>query len=310
MLEVLSRQDSPARASALAPLLAVVAFVCAPWAAGGQSPGSPLPGPEYDETIELMALVEDAVALVGERGVEAACAELREPGTRWFQDEIYVFILDMEGRAVCHPAQPELEGQSLAELRDPHGKPVVQNFLRDLQGGSESGWEHYLWPTPGSTTFRWKTTHVRRAVAPDGTEYVVGSGLYEMEMERFFVVEQVNDAVDLLLAEGEEAFYTLRDRSTGFRFYDAYVFVLDPTGIMLVNVGFPDLENTSVATLRDGNGKMVGQEILAIPADEGVWVDYLWPKPGETQPSQKSSYVRRIRVGDQEYIVGAGVYFR
>ena len=269
-----------------------------------------LPPPEYDETLELIDLVEDGAALVSEQGLDAACAQFKEPGTRWFQDEIYLFVYDMEGRATCHPARPELEGQALRDLRDPHGKPIIQNFLRDLESGGESSWEHYLWPKPGSSTFRWKTSYVRRAVAPDGTEYMVGSGLYEMEMERFFVVEQVNDAVELLEAHGEEAFYTLRDRSTGFRFYDAYVFVLDPSGIMLVNVGFPDLENTNVALMQDADGKLIGQAFLDVPLGEDAWIDYLWPKPGDEDPSQKSTYVRRIEVDGQEYIVAAGVYFR
>lgn len=272
--------------------------------------GAQLPAAEYDETIELMELVEDGAKLVSEQGLDFACGEFREPGTRWFQDEVYIFVYDMEGRAICHPAQPALEGQALLELRDPHGKPIIQNLLRELEAGNDSGWEHYLWPKPESSTFRWKTSYVRRTVAPDGSEYVVGSGLYEMEMERFFVVEQVNDAVDLLLADGEDAFYTLRDRSTGFRFYDAYVFVLDPSGIMLVNVGFPDLENSNVAAMQDAAGKMIGQEILSVPLGEAAWVDYLWPKPGDERPSPKSSYVRRVEVDGREYIVGAGVYFR
>ncbi len=130
-----------------------------------------------------------------------------------------------------------------------------------------------------------------------------------MPMERFFVVEQVNDAIDLIRAEGEDAFYTLRDRSTGFRFYDAYVFVLDPDGIMLVNVAFPTLENSNVALMQDEAGKMIGQAFLAVPLGESAWIDYLWPKPGEEEVSRKSTYVRRIEVEGHEYIVAAGVYF-
>ncbi len=288
--------------------LATSLLLVAALALASSAGASEVTEPEYDETIELMELVSGAKELVEREGLDAACARFREPG-RWFQDESYIFVFDMEGNAVCHPAQPSLEGQALLELRDPYGKPIIQSFLRELEGGSDTGWVHYLWPRPESRTFRWKTSHVRRAEAPDGIEYIVGSGLYQMQMERFFVVEQVNDAVDLIRAQGEDAFYTLRDRSTGFRFYDAYVFVLDPDGIMLVNVGFPDLENSNVALLQDEAGKMVGQELLAIPLDGSAWVDYLWPKPGDEEVSRKSSYARRIEVDGREYIVAAGVYF-
>ena len=69
---------------------------------------SELPPPEYDETRELIALVEGAADLVATRGIEAACAEFRESGSEWFQGETYVFVFDMEGSAVCHPARPNV----------------------------------------------------------------------------------------------------------------------------------------------------------------------------------------------------------
>ncbi len=291
----------------------ILALIFAPtlaWAPLAAQAGE-LPPPLYDETLLLIDLVRDAADLVAAEGLDAACAEFRQPGTHWFQDEIYLFVLDLEGSAVCHPALPALEGQKLLELRDPLGKPIIQSFLREVGSGSESGWVHYLWPKPGSSTFRWKTAHVRRAAAPDGTDYIVGSGLYEMEMERFFVVEQVEDAVELLAEAGvNEAFYTLRDPATGFRFYDAYVFVMDGDGVMLVNVGFPDLEGRNVAALEDESGKLFVQEMLAVEEGEAAWIDYLWPKPGETRPSRKSSYVRRVEIDGRDYVVGAGVYFR
>jgi signal transduction histidine kinase len=292
-------------------VVALFALLCAVLlSAPARTAADDLPAPEYDETLELIELVANAATLIATEGPDAACVEFNQVGSEWFQDEIYVFVFDLDGVAVCHPAQPALEGQTLLELRDPSGRPIIRNSLRELEGGSDTGWVHYLWPKPESRTFVWKTTHIQRVTAPDGTQYIVGSGLYEMPMERFFVVEQVNDAVELIEAEGEEAFFTLRDRSTGFRFYDAYVFVLDPEGIMLVNVGFPDLENTSVAALEDSTGKLFVQEMLAVPKGGSAWVDYRWPKPGEEAASNKSSYLRRIEVGGREYIVGAGVYFR
>jgi signal transduction histidine kinase len=86
--------------------------------------------------------------------------------------------------------------------------------------------------------------------------------------------------------------------------------VLDPAGIMLVNVAFPDLEGTSVAAMQDANGKFIMQEMLEVPEGESAWVDYMWPKPGDTRPSKKSSFIRRVTIDGQEYIVAGGVYFK
>lgn len=265
--------------------------------------------PEHKNTKELLALVEDASALVAELGVHEACGHFQQEGSRWLDPDHYVFIIDLEGHAICHPARPQLEGKTLLELRDPNGKPVVRNFLREIQGGDLDGWVHYQWPRPGGGTFYWKTSYVRRVEAPDGETYVVGSGLYQMKPERFFVVEQVDDAADLLETMGEVAFETLRDESAGYRFYDAYVFVMDEEGVQHVNAGFPENEGQNLLDLKDPDGKVIGREILALLKNRSAgWVDYLWPRPGDSRPVQKSTYVRKVDVDGRWMVVGAGMY--
>lgn len=269
--------------------------------------------PEYRETKELIALVEDAGELIAEVGLEEACRRFRQPRSRWFDEQFYVFVIGMEGEAegetLCHPAQPALEGTSTLELRDPAGKPIIRSFLRELASGDDDGWVHYLWPRPGESTFVWKTAYVRRAHGPEGREYLVGSGLYQMKMERFFVVEQVEDAVDLIETLGEMAFDELRDEAGSFRFYDAYVFVMNEEGVHLVNAEFPQYEGRNMLDVKDADGKVIGREMLDLLAhQEAGWVDYLWPKPGDTRPSKKSSYVHRAELDGQMLVVGAGVY--
>jgi len=265
--------------------------------------------PEHKETKELIALVEDAGNLIAERGVHDACAHFHQEESRWLDAEHYVFIIDLEGKAICHPTRPQLEGRTVMELRDPNGKPIIRNFLREIEGGDEDGWVHYQWPRPAGGTFYWKTSYVRRVEAPDGETYVVGSGLYQMRMERFFVVEQVDDAADLIETLGELAFDTLRDEARGYRFYDAYVFVMDAEGVQHVNAGFPENEGQNLLDLRDPDGKVIGREILALLENhDSGWIDYLWPRPGDTRPVRKSAYVRKANVDGRMMVVGAGMY--
>ena len=264
---------------------------------------------EHRETRELMAFVEDAAELVSASGPDGACASFREDRSRWRYEDDYVFILDMEGNTLCHPAQPRLEGRSIVDLRDPKGKPIVQMFLRAVEEDDE-GWVHYQWPRPGESTFVWKSTYVKKATGPTGKSYVVGSGLYQMPMERDFVVEKVDEAVRLIEQEGTEALETLRDPAGGFRFYDAYVFVFDEAGVQHVNAAFPEHEGQNLLDLEDAEGVVIGREMLDVVRGRGAgWVDYLWPQPGDTRPSEKSSYVKGVQVGDTLYVVGAGVYF-
>jgi signal transduction histidine kinase len=287
--------------------LVAVTIGAGAWAGNGAAE-EPL-APESDLTLDLMALVDDAARLVEEKGAAAACVEFRERGP-WFQGESYIFILDMSGKMVCNPSSPELEGRNVLDVKDPLGKPIAQNILREVQGAGGDGWTHYLWPRPQFMTSFWKTSYFKRVATPAGNEVVVSSGLYEIEMERFFVIEQVNDAVSLILDEGEAAFDTLRDPASGFLFYDAYVFVMDTSGEMLVNVGFPELEGKNIIDLEDVDGRPFVRETLErLAKEESAWVEYRWPKPGKAPTSDKTSYVRRLQLGDRSLIVGAGVYF-
>ena len=267
------------------------------------------PEPKYAETRELMALVRDAAELVASEGVQAACQQFRVEGSRWLEGDTYVFVLDMDSVTLCHPARPSFEGRDMSELVDPRGRPIAGLLQREM-ASSDQGWIHYLWPRPGASIFEWKTSHVRRATEPDGREVMVASGRYQMQMEPFFVVEQVEDAIQLMRDRGTgEAFAALRDAASGFLFYNAYVFVLDAEGTLLVNNAFPENEGRDMSDLEDQDGKQFVREMLAVPADGAAWIDYKWPRPGDTWPSEKSSYVRNVEIGGQRLIVGSGVYF-
>lgn len=298
----------PSALTALSLSLVLLAGLSAPVAGAAES-AADYP-PEHAETRELLELVGDAVALVEEKGVDAACSELSAPDSRWFHGETYVFVNDTEGRSLCHPAKPALEGTSVLDLRDPYGKPVVRNFMREVADDGR-GWVHYLWPRPGEgTNFHWKTSYVRTATPPSGDEVIVGSGRYQMPMEKMFVVEQVNDAVALLEAEGADAFPTLRDKAGGFRFYDSYLFVMDEEGVQHVNAAFPEREGQDMLDFVDENGTVVGREMLDLLKEkDSGWVDYMWPRPGDDPASPKLAYVRRAELPDgSTLVVGAGLY--
>lgn len=265
--------------------------------------------PRYSQTLELIGLVEGGVELVESDGVTAACEAFRDPDSQWFQGDSYLFVLALDGTAICHPAKPSLEGRTLLELRDPKGKPIVAGMVREASNAGE-GWVHYLWQRPGESVFRWKSSYVRRAAPAGGDPVIVGSGRYQMQLEPFFVVEQVDDAIELIRSEGEEAaFETFRDPASGFLFYTAYIFVLDADGVLLVNNAFPENEGRNLIDLADIDGRRFVREMLAVPLGDATWVHYKWPKPGDARPSAKSSFVRRVRIGERELVVGSGVYF-
>jgi signal transduction histidine kinase len=272
-------------------------------------PGLSLSDYEYKETRELVQLVHEAADQLRSKG-EIAFSDFRIPGSRWRMDESYIFVLDPEGNMLVHP-DPELEGRNQLSLKDINGKFIINGLLAAATGfpDKHEGWYHYEWPVPGGLGPRWKSSYVQLVKTPSGESYVVVSGMYNDRMERVFVVDAVTNAVREIEARGKGAFPLLRDPTGPYRAKNAYIFATDMNGIELVNPAFPNLEGRDLLDLKDTQGKYVNRELLKIIQTKGAgWSDYMWPKPGESVSSLKSAYVKKARFGDQEMMVGCGVY--
>ena len=295
--------------SCLAMALALIATLATPVVAA-TAPADRLAPYAYEDTKKLVTLVEDAAALVEEKG-EGAFADFAVKGSRWFNDQYYFFVYTLDGTSVFHPISPQLVGKNLMDLRDLNGKPVIR-LITDIGQRPEkdaSGWVFYLWEEQTQLSPLWKSAYVRKAVAPDGKVYLVGSGVYNIKMEKPFVVERVTMAADLIRAKGKDAFAELKDPASPYIFLDTYVFVLDAHGHTLVDPAFPTLAGRDLSELEDAVGFYPIKELLAKLAEsDEAWVQFLWPKPGSAVPSRKLVYARKVKLGDETLIVGSDFF--
>jgi signal transduction histidine kinase len=266
----------------------------------------------YEDTRQLVAFVESAASLIEQRGPEAAFREFQRAGSPWQTSPTYLFVYDTEGNSVWHGMNPELVGRNLLSLRDPLGKPVIQSIV-DVGRRPEanaSDWIFYLWEERPDFHPDWKSSYVRKAVAPDGKVYLVGSGSNRIKVEKVFAQRQVDAAADLLQREGTESgFRELMDPGSRFNYLGTFVFVLDGQGRALVDPSYPTLQGRDMANFHDAVGRPVVQDLLhKLQDSDAAWVQFLWPKPGEMLPSRKLIYARKVRVGDQTLVVGSDFF--
>jgi signal transduction histidine kinase len=119
----------------------------------------------------------------------------------------------------------------------------------------------------------------------------------------------VDKAAALIEKKGKDAFPEFKKKNGEWFKGDTYLFVADMKGITLVNAGFPDEEGKNRLDLKDANGKPFVHEIIEmLKTRDSGWIDYAWPKPGETKPSKKSAYVKKAKLGKEIVYVGAGIY--
>ncbi|MEI6157987.1 MAG: cache domain-containing protein [Atribacterota bacterium] len=265
--------------------------------------------PQYKETEELMTLVQKAAALIEKEG-EKVFPDFEKKGSEWFLGDRYLFALDMKGIRLICPPDPSTDGINILDLRDVDGRPLFQQMINEVSGEKTEGWSHYQWPKPGETEPHWKDTYVKKVKTPSGNDIVIGSGLYDMKMDTLFVVDLVEDATALIARIGREAFPIFHDKTSHYLFRDAYIVVFNNRGINQVLPYEPKKEGTSFYDYKDDTGMLVIQAFIQTAKDHpgGGWVEYRWPKPGETGQSPKISFVKGVTVNGETFVVGCGIY--
>jgi len=120
----------------------------------------------------------------------------------------------------------------------------------------------------------------------------------------------VDKAAALIESKGKDAFPEFKKKDSEWYKEETYIFIYDMNGISLMHPINPKLEGKNSTKMKDANGKLWMQEFIETAKTNGSgWVDYTWSKPGEDQPSNKISYIRKAKMSDGEMvIVGAGIY--
>jgi cytochrome c len=139
------------------------------------SPAVSADAPQSKEAKQIAALVDKAAALIEAKG-KTAFPEFKKKDGEWFKGETYIFVLDMKGTTLLHPANPELETKSTLDLKDANGKAFIREFMDTAKKGS--GWVDYMWPKPGEKKPSKKATYVKRAKMPSEETVIVGAGIY------------------------------------------------------------------------------------------------------------------------------------
>jgi len=107
-------------------------------------------------------------------------------------------------------------------------------------------------------------------------------------------------AVAAVKADKAKALAMFAKGEGGFKDRDLYPFCGGPDGNFTAH---PTLTGKSLKELNDKAGKALGAEMYRVAQEGKVSeVSYMWPRPGQTEPVQKVSYV--TKVGDQVCAVG------
>lgn len=119
----------------------------------------------------------------------------------------------------------------------------------------------------------------------------------------------VDKAAALIDKNGKAALTEFRKPDSEWFHGTTYLFSYDLKGNVLLNPAFPQREGTNVAGQKDAKGKLFHDEIIKTAELKGSgWVDYMFPKPGQTELSQKWAYVKKVTLDGVPGLVASGFY--
>jgi signal transduction histidine kinase len=126
------------------------------------------------------------------------------------------------------------------------------------------------------------------------------------------VVAKVCEAVQYLNEKGLAGFSDFNNnKDARWVWKDSYVFVYScRDDVMIAHPLRPDLVGKPILQMRDDKDHPLFQDLCKAGANQdGGWVEYWWPKPGEAKSSRKISYAHSAAVSFKSDIqVGAGIY--
>jgi cytochrome c len=129
--------------------------------------------------------------------------------------------------------------------------------------------------------------------------------------EQAKAVEALVTKAAALIEEGGEttAFTEFRKKGSEWLRGDTYLYAYDLNGNVLLNAAFPQREGTNIAGQKDAKGKRFQDAILQIGATKGSgWVSYMFPKPGQTEPSEKWAFVKSVTLNGTAGLIASGFY--
>lgn len=131
-------------------------------------------------------------------------------------------------------------------------------------------------------------------------ETATAKEIYEMVLKGATVMESL----------GEEGLQAFNDPKGEFAWKDTYVQVYNCEAKKIVGHINPALlawTPEKFTSIQDKKGNYITRLICEASKDpNGGWVEYWWPKPGETEPSRKITFV--VQVPGHPYQVSAGIY--
>ncbi|HET7865227.1 MAG TPA: methyl-accepting chemotaxis protein [Burkholderiaceae bacterium] len=129
---------------------------------------------------EAHEMVERARQRITELGWESACREFNDAGGPFVDRDMYLFVIDRDGRYVAFSARPEWVGRTVHEVSTASSASVDHFLEQAWEAASQgSGWIEYQVNQPDTGEPAAKTAYIARV----DDEVLMGCGVYRQDTD-------------------------------------------------------------------------------------------------------------------------------
>ncbi len=110
---------------------------------------------------EAKALLSRAVAYYKANGKDKAFAQFNKSTGRFVHSDLYIYVIDPDGKILSHGADAKLIGESLIDREDAAGKKFIKAIIDDTKVNNK-GFMDYKWMNPQTKKIEQKSTFFER----------------------------------------------------------------------------------------------------------------------------------------------------
>lgn len=206
---------------------------------------------------------------------------------RYGPEENYFWITTMDLKLIADPQHPALIGKDLSNVKDIKGKPIFPNLLEKGKRDKEAYFD-YTWVKPGSNEPQPKLAYARIF---EPWNWVIGTASLAEAAEEGLQERAMNIVGSLRYGPNNDEYFWINDMDKKM--------VMHPIN--------SKLNGTDLSNFKDPAGTAIFVEAVKVCRENGEgYVEYMWPKPGKSEPVQKISFVKLFEPFG--WVLGTGIY--
>lgn len=230
---------------------------------------------------------------------DAALAAFSRQG-EFIDGEHYVFVVDTKGIMLASGGTSAvLIGRDVSSVLEPELQTAFAQVLAGEEG--RIGTAEYRWMNARDARVERKQVYYQRV-----GDRIIAVGHYLPRATPQQAQGLLERAVTALEKDPQGTLGSINELSADFREDDLYVYVVDLDNRRYVAHGYNlRLIGVDFATIKDPEGKPVGEPILALMAKtDSAGYDYRWKNPVTAKVEDKHALLRKVG----HYLVAVGYY--